>query len=128
MNQSEQFWKYTQKPYGSYPVQAEGTLKSGEKFYFRLRWGYASLTLSGMRSKHGLDDPIWKSSVEHKPTWKGKDYDPDEPPEEEISEIIEGLVMDYVLSVEGKEFDENEVVDLATWRRRQYIKQRLEKK
>lgn len=129
MNYSDQFWKYTEEPNGVCPLQAEGTLKSGEKFYFRLEYCHASISIADMKARHGLDNPIWTSSVSlstvtgKKPTsWLDENY-----AKEDITEAIESLLMDYVLSVEGKDFDENEVVDLAKWRRRQHIKKQLER-
>ncbi|MBX9879578.1 MAG: hypothetical protein K2Y22_14065 [Candidatus Obscuribacterales bacterium] len=128
MNYSDQFWKYTQEPCGSCPLQAEGTLISGEKFYFRLEYCHAGIFIADMKARHGLDNPIWTSSASV-PTvtrkvpssWHDENY-----AKEDITEAIESLLMDYVLSVEGKDFDENEVVDLAKWRRRQHIKKQLE--
>lgn len=127
MNHSEQFWKYTQEPCGTWPTQAEGTLNSGEKFYFRLEVCHAEIFISDMNCRHGLDKPIWTATTNvptvnrKKPTsWEDDNY-----AKEDITETIDSLLMDYVLSVEGKDFDENEVVDLAKFRRRRFIKQKL---
>ncbi len=131
MNNSDQFWKFTEEPYGECPLQAEGTLMSGEKFYFRIRWGYASISISDMHSKHGLDNPIWETQASLRDLGVSKkrrknDLNDKLPSNEQIKEIIDGFVTDYILSVEGTDHDENEVVSLETWRRRQYIKQRLQ--
>lgn len=129
MNQSEEFWEYTQKPNGECPHQAEGKLKSGEKFYFRVESGRGEMHISGMHARHGLHNTAWRKHFDVPMAKPRKDTHSERYDKEVITSIIDALIYEYVLSVEGTEFDENEIVDtLGTWYRREYIKQRREKK
>ncbi|OGV41731.1 MAG: hypothetical protein A2X48_14055 [Lentisphaerae bacterium GWF2_49_21] len=90
--------KYGVNPFGNCPVQAKGTLPTGEYYYFRARYNTISLEIARSQSYWAKDKLLWNTSCDY-----GKEqYEAGWMPNGKVISLANKWIDQYIKTKRGK--------------------------